>query len=83
MADKYTGYEEYIHETVTALNECSTIVGSLQHSTYNPEVMALTFSLQVLIELVADVSALALSNNASMREHNYRINEIVEYLEQT
>jgi hypothetical protein len=80
LNDKYSRYEDYIEDTVEALNECSTIVSTLQRSTYNPEVMALTFSIQVLIDLVADASALALSNNASLREHEFKINEIVQYL---
>lgn len=80
LNDKYTGYENYIEDTVEALNACSTVVDSLQRSTYNPEMMALTYSIQVLIELVAEASALALSNNASLRQQDQAINEIVHYL---
>lgn len=80
LNDKYSGYEDYIENTVEALNECSTIAHSLQRSTYNPEVVALTFSIQVLLDLLADASALALSNNANLREHEFKINEIVQYL---
>lgn len=80
LNDKYSEYEDYIKGTVKILNECSTITHSLQGSTYNPEVMALTFSIQLLLDLLADASALALSNNVSLKEHEYKINEIVQYL---
>lgn len=80
LHDKYAGYEQYIDDTVNALNECSQTVDSLQRSTYNPEVMALTFSIQVLIELVAEASAIALANCANVKEEHRRINEIVQYL---
>jgi uncharacterized protein YutE (UPF0331/DUF86 family) len=80
LNDRYAGYEHYIEETVNSLNECSTVVNSLQKSTYNPEVVALTYSIQVLIELVADTAALSLNNNINTREQDEQITQIIEYL---
>lgn len=82
LKDKYAGYEDYIETTVELLNSCSTIVDSLQRSSYNPEMLAMTYSIQLLVELVAEFSALALNNHATLRQHDQIINEIIEYLEQ-
>jgi len=81
LDDKYLEYQNIILDTVEALNECSTVVNSLQKSTYNPEMMALTFSIQILIELVAETAALSLNNNINLREHSHSINDIIDYLQ--
>jgi hypothetical protein len=82
LDERYNNYQDYIQETVDALNSASETNNSLQRSTYNPDVLALTYCLQILIDLVADNAAMSLTNYVAVQEEHHKVNEIINYLQE-